>query len=80
VARAVRTSGFTWCSPARPITCIAASATRISAVAPIGLVESTPPEGFTGIGPSISEPPASMKAPPPPGGQKRRFSHIASSA
>src|SRR5271166_2667568 len=52
VARAVLTFG-TWRFPALPITCNAASATRIIAVAPIGFVLSTPPEGFTGSSPSM---------------------------
>ena len=37
----------TWFAPARPITCLAASAKRMSPEAPIGVAESTPPDGFT---------------------------------
>src|SRR2546423_1051573 len=38
----------TWCSPALPCTCSAASAKRIMPEAPMGLLESTPPDGLTG--------------------------------
>ena len=52
VARAFFTFGICL-SPALPIICQAASATLISAVAPIGLVATTPPYVLMGIMPSM---------------------------
>jgi hypothetical protein len=48
----------TWCSPAWPRTCIAASAKRIRPDAPIGFDESTPPDMFTGRSPSSAVAPS----------------------
>jgi hypothetical protein len=74
----VRAPG-TWCAPALPITCSAASANRSRPDAPIGLEESTPPDGFTGSLPPISVSPASVSRHPSPAAAKPRFSsHIGS--
>ena len=69
----------TWWSPARPSTCIAASAKRSMPDAPIGLDDSTPPDGLTGSRPPIAVSPASVSFQPSPSGAKPRFSsHIGS--
>ncbi len=56
----------TWCSPALPCTCSAASTKRIMPDAPIGLLESTPPDGFTGNEPVSSVAPLSVIFQPSP--------------
>ena len=49
----------TWCSPAMPRTCSAASAKRSSPDAPMGFDDSTPPDMFTGNEPSSAVSPRS---------------------
>ncbi|CAM5617573.1 hypothetical protein SMICM304S_11482 [Streptomyces microflavus] len=62
-----------------PRTWRAASAKRIMPDAPMGLVDSTPPEGLTGRSPSSSVTPASVSFQPSPSPAKPRFSsHIGS--
>ena len=69
----------TWCSPAWPRTCIAASAKRSMPEAPIGFDDSTPPDMLTGISPSSAVAPSSVIFQPSPSGAKPRFSiHIGS--
>ncbi|CKU02370.1 Uncharacterised protein [Mycobacterium tuberculosis] len=61
------------------MTWIAASAKRIRPDAPIGLADSTPPEGFTGSRPPIAVSPASVSFQPSPSRANPRFSnHIGS--
>ena len=50
--RAASRAPSTWCSPAWPRTCMAASPKRIIPEAPIGFVDSTPPLMLTGRSPS----------------------------
>jgi hypothetical protein len=69
----------TWCAPALPMTCSAASANRSSPDAPIGLEESTPPDGLTGSRPPMAVVPDSVSCHPVPGSANPRFSsHIGS--
>ena len=69
----------TWCSPARPRTCSAASAKRSIPDAPIGFDESTPPDGLIGMSPSSAVAPSWVIFQPSPSGAKPRFSiHIGS--
>ena len=61
------------------MTCSAASANRSRPEAPIGLEQSTPPDGLTGSAPPIFVAPASVSRQPWPGRAKPRFSsHIGS--
>ena len=55
-------------------TCIAASAKRIIPEAPMGLDDSTPPDGFQGMSPSICVAPSSTRVQPLPSSAKPRFS------
>ncbi len=64
----------TWCSPAWPRTWRAASAKRSMPEAPMGLVESTPPDMLTGRSPSSAVTPASVSFQPSPSSAKPRFS------
>src|SRR5262245_40297302 len=58
---------------------MAASANRNMPEAPIGLVDSTPPEQFHGMSPSIDVAPSCTSFQPSPTSQKPRFSsHMAS--
>src|SRR6266700_1589798 len=57
-----------------PRTCSAASANLISPDAPIGLADSTPPEGFHGMSPSSAVAPDSVSFQPAPSAQNPRFS------
>src|SRR5450756_278688 len=73
VARALLTSG-TWRSPALPIICQAASPTRISAVAPLGFVDITPPDGLIGNTPSMPKVFLRISSGAPPLSQNHRES------
>src|SRR6185369_3113260 len=64
----------TWCSPAEPRTCIAASAKRSMPDAPIGLDDSTPPDGLIGRSPSNAVTPSSDIFQPSFSSAKPRFS------
>src|SRR5207302_5654861 len=56
----------TWCSPAWPRTCMAASANRSIPLAPIGLDDSTPPDASTGVSPWSAVAPSSTSFQPSP--------------
>jgi hypothetical protein len=61
------------------MTCMAASPNRSIPDAPMGLDDSTPPDGFTGSRPPISVSPASVSFQPWPSSVNPRFSsHIGS--
>jgi hypothetical protein len=62
-----------------PRTWSAASAKRIMPEAPIGFDDSTPPEQFHGMSPSMAVAPSSTSFQPEPSSAKPRFSsHIGS--
>src|SRR6202021_2761632 len=75
-----RRTPSTWCSPAVPRACIAASKKRSMPEAPIGLDERTPPEAFQGMSPPSSEvAPSSVSFQPSPSGANPKLSnHIGS--